>query len=512
MAEILEIHGARELVSHSPATGEELGRVPVASSADIHAAFEKAQTAQTTWAEIPVAKRVHIFERLKDLILNEQDEIIELISRENGKSHGEALAGEILSSLDTISYFCDRAESDLADENVNMRILKTQKSMLVKTPYGVVAVISPWNYPFYLGVCVLIPALLAGNGVLYKPSEFTPLIGQKLHDLIVRAGVPADVFQILQGDGRVGAQILDEPIRKVCFTGSGPTGRKIMQKAAEKPIPVCLELGGKDAFIVLEDADLERAARGAVWGGFANCGQICASVERIFVSDKVYDDFVDKLVKHTQSLQVGGDPADYDVGPLIHQRQLKIVEDQVNDAVNHGARALTGGQRIQQPGGNWFAPTVLVDVDESMKVMKDETFGPVLPVVKVHSEEEAIRRANDCKYGLTASVWTKDEKRAIRIARRLDVGHVTINDHLTGTEPPELPWGGVKESGVGHTRGASGIKDFVVEKHIGIDRMALSSGNPLWFPFDKSKQSVVKRAIHLFASSPALKLKGLFKS
>ncbi len=505
------LHVPHELISHNPATGEELGRVRTATEADVKAAFAAAGQAQASWAAAPVAERVKLFARWRDLMVERQDEIIALISAENGKSHGEALVGEVLSSVDTLTYFCGKAEKDLADEPVSLRILKTQKTVLVKTPFGVVGVITPWNYPFYLSVCALVPPLLAGNAVLYKPSEFTPLLGQLLHRLAMEAGIPAEVFALLQGDGQVGAWILEQPIHKVSFTGSVPTGRRIMAEAAKKPIPVTLELGGKDAMIVLEDADLDRAAKGAVWGAFANCGQICASIERVFVHEKVYDDFVDRVSALTRQLRVGGDPASYDVGPMISDRQRKIVAAQVQDALAKGATALTGGELPAGHEGHFYPPTVLVDVKSDMKVMQEETFGPLMPIVKVKDADEAVARANDCVYGLTASLWTRDDKKAMALARRLEVGNVSVNDHLGANEPPELHWGGVKQSGVGHTRGRHGLSDYVYEKVVSFDRLGLKQGQPFWFPFDPGVQKAVKKALYLFSDDTALKIKGLLK-
>ena len=346
----------------------------------------------------------------------------------------------------------------------------------MREPYGVVGIISPWNYPFSIPATEALAALVAGNAVVLKPSEFTSLVALELESLLHAAGVPENIFQVVVGDGATGAALLHSRggpgIDKLVFTGSVATGKRIAVAAAERLLPVVLELGGKDPMLVLDDADVDVASSAAVWGAFLNAGQTCLSVERCYVHRSLYDAFLKACVAKTKKLRVGhGLDRETDVGPMIHERQLQIVESHVDDAVARGARVLAGGSRFPELGKNFYQPTVLADVTHEMRIMREETFGPVLPVMAFDSDEEAVRLANDTEFGLAASVWSRDRARGERLARRIQAGTVMVNDVVSCFGISEAPHGGVKSSGVGRSNGRFGLEEMVRPKYLDSDLM-----------------------------------------
>jgi succinate-semialdehyde dehydrogenase/glutarate-semialdehyde dehydrogenase len=376
--------------------------------------------------------------------------------------------------LDATRFLIENAFAILREEKLTHGNLamKTKSGRILREPYGVVGIISPWNYPFSIPATEALAALVAGNAVVLKPSELTPLIALELQALLREAGVPDDIFQVLPGDGETGAALVRSEISKLIFTGSVTTGRRIAQVAAERLLPVVLELGGKDPMIVLEDADIDVASSGAVWGAFMNAGQTCLSVERCYVHQSLYSVFLEACAEKVRKLRVGNgmDPAS-EIGPMIHERQVRVVETQIEDAKQRGARVLVGGTRLRELGPTFFAPTVLADVDHNMRVMQEETFGPVLPVTPFREETEAVRRANDSDFGLAASIWTRDRARGERLARQINAGTVMVNDAVSCFSISEAPHGGVKASGLGRTHGRWGLEEMARVKYVDSDRL-----------------------------------------
>lgn len=494
----LEPEGARprEIVSINPATREPIGSVPNLTPDDVASAYRRARAAAPAWAATPIRERCRVLARASRELARSGDHVAELLSRETGKPRFESFTTEIFPVADLLSFFASNAEEMLRPETFTLALYRNKRSRIELEPLGVVAIISPWNYPFSIPAGEVAMGLVAGNAVLLKPSELTPLIGLEIASLFERAGLPPDVLQVLTGDGATGAALVDQPVDKIAFTGSVATGRRIAEAAARKLTPVVLELGGKDAALVFSDADFERTVRGLVWGAFVNCGQTCASVERCYVEAPAFERYRDRIAETVAGLRVGPGPDGIDVGPLSNERQLQIVESQVEDAVAHGARVLVGGRRREDLGGFFYEPTVLVDVDHSMRVMREETFGPVLPLMRFQDEEEAIRLANDSPYGLLASVWTSDRQRADRVARRLEAGSILINDAVYTHGAGETPWFGVKESGLGVTHSAHGLREFTRMRHVNWDRLPLSR-NPWWYPYSPEWTNRIRGALAL---------------
>ncbi len=465
---------ALRIASVNPATGEVLREIECASAAGVYAAVARARAAQPAWAELGVRRRIAVLREFQEKLHARKSEIAAAITREAGKPVVEALVTEVLVVLDAARFLIDHAWGLLRDEPVPHGNLATQlkRGWLLREPQGVIGIISPWNYPFSIPATETLAALVAGNAVVLKPSELTPLIALELASLLLAAGLPQDVFQVVIGEGSAGAALLHSPIDKLVFTGSVATGKRIAVAAAERLLPVVLELGGKDPMLVLDDADVDVASSAAVWGAFVNAGQACLSVERCYVHRSLYEPFAQACAEKAKQLRVGnGMDSQTDVGPMIHERQARIVESHVDEARARGAKVMAGGRRLPEMNANFYPPTVLAGVTHEMRIMREETFGPVLPIMAFEQDDEAVRLANDSEYGLAASIWTRDHKRGERLARRIHAGTVMVNDVISCFGISEAPHGGVKASGIGRTHGRFGLEEMVRAKYVDTDLM-----------------------------------------
>lgn len=473
--------GRRRLGIRSPATRESLGEIVVSSREDVTAAIARARDAQKDWARLSVAERARIVRGAIDLLVERREEVTKTIIGETGKTRVESLIMEVLPGCDYINFWCGRAVKELSDERRKLHgYLRPYKKLVMHyRPLGVVGIITPWNGPFALAINPTVQAILAGNAVILKPSEVAPYSGDWAIRLLREAGVPEGVVQTVHGDGETGAALVRGGVQKISFTGSVQTGKKIAAACAEQLIPYTLELGGKDAMIVCEDADLERAANGAVFNSILNSGHVCMGVERIYVVESVADEFEERVKSIVAELRYGqGD--DVDVGAVFWDRQLPIIERHIEDAKAKGAEVVVGGE-ADTAEGLFYKPTFVRKVDHTMELMREETFGPIVSVMRVADEEEAIRLANDSHYGLSGSVWTKDIARGIEIAKRLETGSVVINDASMAYGAPEAPFGGLKDSGVGQVNGLGGLRGYTHPQPILIDRWGAKKER-VWYP------------------------------
>jgi acyl-CoA reductase-like NAD-dependent aldehyde dehydrogenase len=481
----------------NPANGSVVSSIEVDTPETIAATVARVRANQAEWEAMGIEGRYHWLGRLRDWILDNVEEISDTVQAETGKVRGD-IAAELFYVTDLINFYGTNAAKFIGDEDVRPHspLIASKKLTIRYRPHPVVGVISPWNFPLAMGLGDAVPALQAGAAVVVKPSEFTPLSLVQIIGAWKREIGAPDIFDSVLGTGDAGSSLIDH-VDCVQFTGSDRTGRKVMARAAESLTPVSLELGGKDPMIVLADADVDRAANAAAWGGMYNSGQVCLSVERIYVEEPVYDEFVAKLTKRVARLRQGTDgrKPEKDVGAMTSPNQSTIVEEQVNDALANGARALTGGKKASGPG-DYFEPTVLVDVDHSMKVMRDETFGPVVGVMKVRDSEQAVELANDSRYGLAASVFGEKD-RAEKLARRIEAGSVNVNDVITNMLAMGVPMGGWKQSGIGFRHGDYGIKKYCRPESIVVTRFG-GKNEPAWYPYTKGRRALVNRVATAF--------------
>lgn len=483
----------------SPADSRKIAEPAVATAEDIVHAFVSARQAQALWQEMGFAGRAGVLYRYRDLLLDHKESIADLLTRETGKPRSEAYGQELFYVCDAIGFWAKRASRFLKPEKIRPHLLKTKKIVSLYSPLGVVGIIGPWNFPLVLTIGEAIPALMAGNAVVIKPSELAPLTALHGVELARRAGFPEGLLQTVVGAGEAGEALIDHA-DMIAFTGSVETGKKVARRAAERLIPVTLELGGKDPMIVLRDADLERAANACVWGALMNSGQVCISIERVYVEDPIYPEFLQKVVAKVRRLRQGPSDGEVELGSMTSREQLEKVESQIEEAVRKGAKVLTGGRRAPGAGGLYYEPTVLADVTHEMKIMREETFGPVIPVMKVKGLDEALRLANDSRYGLDASVFTRDREAGWAVARSIEAGSVCINDALVNFIIPDAPMGGVKESGLGRRHGAEGIRKYCRQKTIVMDRLGLKS-EFVWFPASQKKTVLFRRGLDLLFRS-----------
>lgn len=487
----------RPVASIDPAAGEIWATYESTPPERVAAAVEVARRGQPQWHNLGIDRRLRVLASFRRLLYQARFDIIEIIRRESGKPRIEALLADVLPALDQVKFYLKIGKRTL--KPVTWRhmnpALKHKKAMLIRKPYGVVAVITPWNYPLQLITGVVVPALLAGNSVVLKPAEYTTSVAMKLAGLLYAAGVPQEVFHLLPGDARTGEALVKSHIDKVVLIGSERAGRSVAQAAAPRFLPFTLELGGSDAMLVLADAPLREAVAAAIWGRFTNAGQTCVAVKRLFVEAPVYEAFTARLVATVEKLRVGpGDAATTDIGPLIRASQIEMLETQLADAVQKGARVLCGGRRRRDLGELFYEPTVLVDVTPDMAVMQEETFGPLLPVVRVRDPEEAIDWANRSRFGLSASIWTKDLRRGREMAERIQAGSVTINDVTFYPGAADVPYGGIKASGFGRSHGVEGLLSMVQEQYIDIDPLP-GMYKPWWYRYSADTYARIDRFV-----------------
>src|SRR6266478_7141674 len=471
--------------SINPATGQVIACFERTSPERVSEIVFRARAAQSTWAKLPIRERCAKLRGLQERIMAARNDLADAVVRESGKPRVEALFVDVFVALDSAEYWSKNAANTLRTQRVphHSTAAKAKRGYLACDPLGVVAVISSWNYPLAIPVSQIIPAVVAGNAVVCKTSDFTPQCGALIEKLFLDAGFPKNLVIIVQGGGEVGQALIEAAPDKALFTGSVATGRRVAEACAKKLIPSVLELGGKDAMIILADADLDVAASAAVWGSYTNCGQVCLSVERLFVEESVSESFATLCVAKTKKLRLGpGSDASTDDGPLIRPQHVQRMNDLIRDAVSRGARVLCGGHPRPDLGSNFFAPTVIAGVDSSMKLFQEETFGPILALQSARDAESAIARANDSPFALSASVWTGDTRRGEEIAKRLRAGAVMVNDAISYFAIAEAPHGGCGASGWGRTHGKAGLLEMVQTKYIDVDRLPRRE-KPWWYRY-----------------------------
>ncbi len=498
------VETAEKLVSGNPATLEPVGEVGLADASLCAEAVRAAKDAFPVWREMPPRRRGEIFKRAERILARRAEEAARLIALEKGSPYAESLAVEVFGALQALSYYAANQDRLLRPHRArhHVPLFYNKKSSFRFDPLGPTLIISPWNFPFLIPMSDVMSALTAGNTVVLRPSTTTPLTALLLGEIFLEAGLPPGVLNVVVCRvPQAEAMIVHPDIQTVMFTGSVGIGRRIMELCSRNLTNLTLELGGKDPMIVLKDADLERAARGAVWTAFMNCGQSCGSIERAYVAREVAEDFTARVVELARQVKVGNPlETGIDMGPMANAGQLKIVEEHIADARARGAAVPVGGRRIDSLPGYFIEPSVLTGVDHSMKIMTEETFGPTLPIMAFGSPEEAVALANDSRYGLTASVWTRDRRRAAWFAERLEAGSVTVNDHMYSFVEPRAIWGGIKQTGMGRSHGPYGLHELVDIKYVSLDFFRKKS-QLWWFPYDGSLAGILEKAVVLFHGS-----------
>jgi acyl-CoA reductase-like NAD-dependent aldehyde dehydrogenase len=487
------------LESFNPATGERIGDVPTVTPSQVQAVVDDVAEVQPFWAQLSLAERARYLRRATQVVVDHADEIAELLTREQGKPRIESYTMEVMPTIDLLDWCASHGPQILADEPIKYTqlMLKQKKSFFSYEPIGVVGVIAPWNYPWSIPFGEVAIALMAGNGVVLKPASLTPLVGQKIQEVFERAGLPEGLVRTVHGGGAVGQELVKSSAGKIFFTGSVEVGRKVGEACARRMKGSVLELGGKDPQIVCADANLGNAVSGAVWGGFANAGQTCSGIERSYVMREVADRFIGGVVREASALPVG-DPLNWQtaIGPMVSKEQFDTVCELVDDAIAAGAKRLYGGPtKVEGQSGHFIAPTVLTDVNHDMRIMREEIFGPVLPIMTVDTEQEAIDLANDSSFGLGASVWTLDRAKGQRIAHELEAGMVWTNDHSYTHGACQCSWGGVKESGLGRSHSKFGFYECTNIKLISWEPSR--TRNIWWHPYDELLGKAIRASARL---------------
>lgn len=498
------------IVMVNPATGEKLGVKKAMSSDQVLDAYKKAKQKAKSFNKTSIRERINEIKKIKKYIHRNIESLVEGFSKDGGKTKSEALISEIFPVLDCINYYEKNAEVILADKKVKTPLaLMGRKFYVFYEPLGTVLVIAPWNYPSTLSMIPIITAVVAGNTVIYKPAEEATYSGIIIEKIFKESGFESDVVTTVFGkSSEIGDTLIDGKPDKIMLTGSTHTGKIIMEKASNYLIPVELELGGKDPMIVFNDANIERAANAAVWGSLLNSGQTCVSIERIYVQEKIYDDFVNRVVKKVKKVKQGWDPnGDVDIGSISTESQMKTIEKQLNAAVKKGAKILVGGKRKGKT--MFFEPTVLINLDQKMEIMQEETFGPIICIMKFKDKDEAIRLANDSIYGLNASVWSSNKTKALSTARGIMTGGVAINNVCTASANFAAPFGGAKQSGIGRYHGPYGLHAFSNIKTINIEKDKKDK-EVNWYPFRNEKYNRFLNIFKsLFSDKKLDKIKGL---
>jgi len=482
----------QEIININPATGEEINKVPILNKDQVEEIVLRAKKYFPIWSKLSLKERAKYLRKLQKQIIKDMDELVDTICKETGKTEMDGIV-EIFTVAEHLNYIVKKGPKYLKDEPRSVGIFVHKKAYVSYHPKGVVGVISPWNYPFILTAGPLAQALMAGNTVVVKPSEVTPNTTLKLREIATRAGIPEDAFLVATGDGRTGAALVESlNTDMICFTGSTATGRKIAEICGRMLKPVILELGGKDPMIIFEDANLKRAVKAALWGGISNSGQTCIAVERVIVQESIYEKFIELLKQELNQIKQGYYKDEVSVGSMAFEKQFQIVMDHIKEAREKGAQIIAGGDRNSSfVNGLFIQPTVITNVKDDMKVWKDETFGPVLAIKTFKTEEEAIEIANKSPYGLNGSVWSKNIKRAQRVARQIKSGSICINDVLVNYIISDLPFGGVKESGLGRVHSKEGLRAFTDMQSVLVDRFNLSF-ELWWFPYSNKIKQLFK--------------------
>ncbi len=500
--------------SLNPATLEQIGKFCLASTQDCQTAIQAAKDAFPAWKTLPISEKQKIFRNAKKILMQKSEDAARLLTEEKGSPYPESYSSEIFASLGALDYYARKLKTLLSPHTVKhtVSLFFNKKSSFRFEPLGPTLIITPWNFPFLISMYDVLSALSAGNTVILKPSSSTPFTGLMVGEILAQAGLPPGVLNIANCNiPQAEEMITHHDVQTVMFTGSVSTGKRIMALASRNLTNLALELGGKDPMIVCADADIERAARGAVWAGFMNCGQSCGSIERVYVAKEIADEFTQEVVELTKKIRVGNPiNPEVEMGPMVTLSQLNTVKDHIQDALDKGAEILVGGETKTNLPGYFISPTVLTKVDHTMKIMTEETFGPTLPIMTFSDLEEAISLANDSSLGLTASVWTRNKKIAAWIAERIETGSITVNDHMFSFIEPSAIWGGIKQTGMGRSHGPFGLQELVNIKFISFDFLKRKK-QLWWFPYDSGLLPLLRKSAILFHHSRIReKLKALF--